>query len=111
MMVPRTVWNEVGGLDETLHVAFNDVDFCLRLRERGYWIVYTPLAELYHNESSSRGRLHPTEDEKVLIERWGTFEEIYDPFINANVLHFNPLKLRERPKPRRQGVPELHALR
>ncbi len=98
MMVPRTVWDEVGGLDETLHVAFNDVDFCLRIRERNYWIVFTPLAELYHNESASRGRLHPTADEAVLIDRWGTFEDIYDPFINANVLHFNPLTLRSRPK-------------
>jgi O-antigen biosynthesis protein len=98
MMVRREVWDELGGLDETLHVAFNDVDFCFRIRERGYWIVYTPLAELYHHESASRGRLHPMADEKLLIERWGTAEQIYDPFVNANLLDFNPLRLRRAPK-------------
>ena len=46
---------EAGGLDETLEVAFNDIDFCLRLRELGYRNVWTPHAELYHHESASRG--------------------------------------------------------
>ena len=46
MMVRREVFESVGGFDERLPVAFNDVDFCLKLRERGYLVVYTPLAEL-----------------------------------------------------------------
>ena len=46
---------QVGGFDENLAVTFNDVDFCLRLREAGYWIVWTPYAELIHHESASRG--------------------------------------------------------
>ena len=55
MMVRREVFHQVGGFDERLAVAFNDVDFCLRLREQGYRIVWTPYAELYHHESASRG--------------------------------------------------------
>ena len=56
MLVRRSAYLEAGGFDEThLKVAFNDVDFCLRLRQHGYRIVYTPYAELYHAESASRG--------------------------------------------------------
>jgi GT2 family glycosyltransferase len=51
----RAVFGEVGGFNGDLRVAFNDVDLCLRLRQRGYLIVWTPLAELYHHESASRG--------------------------------------------------------
>jgi GT2 family glycosyltransferase len=56
MLVRRSAFLEAEGFDEThLKVAFNDVDFCLRLRQHGYRIVYTPYAELYHAESASRG--------------------------------------------------------
>ena len=54
--VKKSIYDEVGGLDETnLTVAFNDVDFCLRVQKAGYRNVYTPYAELYHHESISRG--------------------------------------------------------
>jgi GT2 family glycosyltransferase len=56
LMVRRPVYEQAGGLNEFLTVAFNDVDFCLRLRARGYRNVWTPWAELYHHESASRGR-------------------------------------------------------
>ena len=53
----REVFDEVGGFDdEHLAVSFNDVDFCIRVREAGYRIIWTPGAELYHYESISRGR-------------------------------------------------------
>ena len=55
LVVRRSVWEEVGGLDPALAVAFNDVDFCLRVRALGYRNVWTPFAELYHHESASRG--------------------------------------------------------
>ncbi|MDH5527970.1 MAG: glycosyltransferase family 2 protein [Nitrospirota bacterium] len=52
----KDVYNKVGGFNEKdLKVAFNDVDFCLRVREAGYGIIWTPLAELFHHESASRG--------------------------------------------------------
>jgi glycosyltransferase involved in cell wall biosynthesis len=55
-VVRRNVYLQLGGFDEVnLPVTFNDVDFCLRLREAGYWIVWTPHAELVHHESASRG--------------------------------------------------------
>jgi O-antigen biosynthesis protein len=56
MLVRKSVYAEVRGMDsEHLKVAFNDVDFCLKVREAGYRNVWTPFAELYHHESKSRG--------------------------------------------------------
>ncbi|TLM80010.1 glycosyltransferase family 2 protein [Microbulbifer harenosus] len=56
LLVRKSVFEEVGGLDEeNLTIAFNDVDFCLKVREAGYRNLWTPYAELYHHESISRG--------------------------------------------------------
>ena len=66
MMVKRSVYEELGGLEEKLKVAFNDVDFCLRARDKGYLVVYNPEVKLYHYESKSRG----TEDSKEKIRRF-----------------------------------------
>ena len=55
LMMRREVFEEVGEFDENLAVAFNDVDYCLRIREKGYLIVYNPFAMLTHFESLSRG--------------------------------------------------------
>jgi glycosyltransferase involved in cell wall biosynthesis len=55
LVVRKNLYFEVGGLDEALTVAFNDVDFCLKVRDAGYRNVWTPFAELYHHESLSRG--------------------------------------------------------
>jgi len=56
LMVNRKKWNEVGGLEEDLKVAYNDIDFCLKLLEKGYYNVMLPMVELYHYESKSRGK-------------------------------------------------------
>jgi len=85
MMVPRRVFDEVGGFDEDLRVVLNDVDLCLKIRQRGHLIVYTPHALLYHYEGSSRGRLHPPPDEKVFQERWRDFLNRGDPYYNPNL--------------------------
>lgn len=55
LLVRKSIYDEVGGLDEAFAVAFNDVDFCLKVREAGYRNVYTPYAEMIHHESASRG--------------------------------------------------------
>jgi len=55
LMMRRSVYREIGGFDAAFQVAFNDVDLCMRIREVGYLIVWTPYAELYHCESKSRG--------------------------------------------------------
>src|SRR5690606_18781917 len=77
LVVRRAVYEQVGGLDESLAVAFNDIDFCLRLGEAGYRNIWTPFAELYHHESASRGS-EDTEEKKarfanevaLMIRRW-----------------------------------------
>jgi GT2 family glycosyltransferase len=57
LAIRHAIFDSVGGFDEEkLAVAYNDVDLCLRLREKGYYTVFTPFAELYHHESASRGR-------------------------------------------------------
>lgn len=55
MLVKASVFREVGGFDEELKVAFNDIDFCMKVRSVGQKVVFTPYAELYHYESKSRG--------------------------------------------------------
>ena len=68
ILVRREVYLEVGGFDEKhLKVAFNDIDFCLKLRARGYRILYTPQAELYHHEHASRGSEYTEANEQRFI--------------------------------------------
>jgi GT2 family glycosyltransferase len=85
MLVRKSLFNELGGLDEeNLRVQFNDVDLCLRMREKGYSIVYTPYAELYHHESVSRGHWSVDLTENLYMrERWGEVLD-NDPYYNAN---------------------------
>jgi O-antigen biosynthesis protein len=88
----RKIFDEVGGFNgRDLRVAFNDVDLCLRVRERGYLIVWTPLAELYHHESASReSDLLPARHQEFLLEyeymrsKWGRLLD-RDPYFNANL--------------------------
>ncbi|MEA2534775.1 MAG: hypothetical protein QOJ93_2586 [Actinomycetota bacterium] len=85
MMTRTAFFTELGGFEERLTVAFNDVDFCLRVRQAGYEVVYTPYAELYHYESASRGTLHPPADETFFCGRWGRPGDIVDPYYNPNL--------------------------
>ena len=92
MMVPRDVWEKVHGLDEAFEVAFNDVDLCMRIREAGYLIVWTPYAELYHYESKSRGYEDTPEKQKRFEGevhrfqgRWKKELEEGDPYYNPNL--------------------------
>lgn len=64
MMVEKTKWEEVNGMEEKLKVAYNDVDFCLKLLEKGYYNVFVPMVELYHYESKSRGKDNTSEKKK-----------------------------------------------
>lgn len=85
MMMPRRVFEEVKGFDERLAVALNDVDLCLRLRQRGYLIVYTPFALLYHHESGTRGGLSPPKEEDLVWTLWGDVIRRGDPYYNPNL--------------------------
>ena len=92
LMVKKSLYDELGGLDEDFRVALNDVDFCLRLREKGYLNVFTPFAELYHFESASRGidvvdeaKAKRYEEESALFrDRWKELLEKGDPYYNPN---------------------------
>ena len=66
-------------------MALNDVDLCLRLRQRGHLIVYTPFALLYHHESGTRGKLHPPKDDELVWRRWGDIIRKGDPYYNPNL--------------------------
>ena len=91
LMVRKSVYDEVNGLDESFAVAFNDVDFCVRVRQAGYTNVFTPFAQLYHYESKSRGMEDNPEKQKrfqgeVLRfqARWGDLLAAGDPCTNPN---------------------------
>lgn len=89
MMTPADVFRQLGGFEERLAVAFNDVDYCLRAREKGYEIVYTPHAVLYHDEGSSRGvgGSQSAEDEAYFRQRWqGYRDPYYKPSFDAHQL-------------------------
>ena len=92
LMIKKDIYFQVGGLDEVnLSVAFNDVDFCLKVREAGYRNVWTPYAELYHHESATRG-LEDSEEKKkrfssevhFMLNKWGNLLES-DPAYNPNL--------------------------
>ena len=91
LLIRKEIYDEVHGLDESYAVAFNDVDFCVRVREAGYTNVFTPFAQLYHNESKSRGMEDNPEKQKrfqgeVLRfqARWGDLLAKGDPCTNPN---------------------------
>jgi GT2 family glycosyltransferase len=112
LLVRRSIFEEVGGLDESLQVAFNDVDFCLRVRAAGYRNLWTPFAALYHHESASRG----TEDTPAKVtrfeseirfmrERWGDSLDA-DPAYNPNLsLNTTPFALAFPPRETDGGAP------
>jgi GT2 family glycosyltransferase len=89
--IRRSVFFEVGGFDEVnLPVAFNDIDLCLRIGNRGYRVLWTPFAELVHLESASRGRDSADHAQHVnglqhLRKTWGAITESADPFHNPNL--------------------------
>ena len=91
MMIRRDVYDEMNGYDETFEVAFNDVDFCMRVRKAGYLIVFTPFAELYHYESKSRGLDDAPEKRARFVgeverfqKRWAKELAEGDPYYNPN---------------------------
>ncbi len=91
MMVDRRAWEAAGGFDENLAVAFNDIDFCLKVRDNGYLVVYEPNVELYHYESKSRG-YEDTPEKQMRFQseidymkaRWKQILHDGDPYYNPN---------------------------
>ncbi len=92
IMNPKSIYEEVGYMDEGLAVAFNDVDFCLKIREKGYLIVYNPFVEFWHYESKTRGSENTPEKIKRFQgeicrfeQRWPEILETGDPYYNINL--------------------------
>lgn len=91
-MTKKSVWNKVNGFNEKYAVAFNDVDFCMRIRKAGYLNVWTPYAEAYHYESKSRGLEDTLEKQKRFQSEvlrfkndWGRELIEGDPYYNVNL--------------------------
>lgn len=92
LLTRRSVFEEVGGLETDLKVAFNDVDYCLKVRDKNYLVVYNPYALLHHYESKSRGN-DDTYDKMVRFEseieymrnKWSEILENGDPYYNVNL--------------------------
>lgn len=110
LMVKRSLYSELGGLDENFAVALNDVDFCIRLRQKGLLNVFTPFAELFHYESASRGsdvdesassanqERYNAESEQFRT-KWKEVLEAGDPYFNPNFsLDYSNYVLRGNPK-------------
>ncbi len=96
LMVKKEKFFEVGGLDEKFRIAFNDVDFCLKLGAKGYLNVYTPYSRLYHYESISVGKPEKLtrnikefkKEQRLMVKKYGTIL-INDPFYNQNLTLFD----------------------
>lgn len=91
LLVKKSLYDEVGGLDESFEISLNDVDFCLKLREKNLLNVFTPFAELYHYESISRGlddsgeKAERYDQESARFrEKWKSVLEAGDPYYNVN---------------------------
>lgn len=92
-MVRKAVFDEVGGYCEDFAVGFNDADFCLRVRDAGYCVTFTPYVKLYHYEFVSRGReagnhekeLRWKREQALFMERWPEYFVEGDPFSNPNL--------------------------
>lgn len=92
LIIRKSAYLSVGGLNETdLPVAYNDIDFCLRLQEAGYKNIWTPYAELYHHESATRGyedtpekKARFAKEKDYMKKRWGDVL-LNDPAYNPNL--------------------------
>lgn len=100
LMVKKSVYEEVGGLEEEFQVAFNDVDFCLKVRKAGYLIVYDADVKLFHYESKSRGMEDTTErfirfgNEMMLLNsKWDILSTFVDPYYNPNLSYLEYYKI------------------
>ena len=92
MMAKRSIYEKVGYMDEDFAVAFNDIDFCLKIIESGKLIVYNPFVELKHYESKSRGEEDTPEKQArfkgeidLFYKKWGDYKKKGDPYYNINL--------------------------
>lgn len=85
MMMPRDLYEVVGGFSEHFFTAYQDVDLCLKIRERKKRIIWTPRAVFVHHESASRGRYYDHVDRHLLLDFWEPLINSGDPYYNPNL--------------------------
>ena len=99
MMTKKSIYEDIGGLDEKFEVAFNDIDYCMRIRKVGFEVIFTPYAKMYHYESVSRGYETTEAKEKRFrgeterfLGKWGTEikngDEFYNPHLTLKYENF-----------------------
>jgi O-antigen biosynthesis protein len=111
-LLRRLVFDEVGGFnEEDLPILYNDVDLCLRIRERGYLVVYTPHAELYHHETMTRKKVDTPAEVLYMRERWEgklDADPYYNPHFSRGLGDFNLRADLLRPEILRPNVERSH---
>src|SRR4029077_5800018 len=85
MMIRKSLFHEIGGCNEYFFTAYQDVDLCLRLRERGMRVIYTPRVLVLHHESISRQNHYDMIDRMLLLYQWEKIIERGDPYYNPNL--------------------------
>jgi len=92
LMTKKSVFIQVGGFDERYQIAFNDIDFCLKVRQKGYLIVFTPFAKAYHFEFKTRGiddtfekKLRFNREKEMFIKNWNEILVFGDPYYSPNL--------------------------
>lgn len=85
MMTLTSLYREVGGYSEELAVSYNDADYCLKIRQKGFWVVYAPKAELTHMESQTRVASLDIKEQAWYHQRWA-MDVVSDPFYNERFL-------------------------
>jgi GT2 family glycosyltransferase len=114
LMIRRKVFEGIGGFDSNFRLAFGDIDFCMKVRENGYLVVWTPYSELYHYESLTRG-FEDTEEKRnrfanevaLFRQKWSAALERGDDYYNPNLtlstenfgINPNPVNVSVRIKP------------
>jgi O-antigen biosynthesis protein len=86
LMMRKSLFLEIGGFNEHFFTAYQDVDLCLRLRDRGLRIIYTPEAVVVHHESVSRKSYYDMVDRMLLLDRWEPVIKRGDPYYNPNLV-------------------------
>ena len=90
MMTKKSLYEELGGMDEDFQVAFNDIDFCLRMREIGKLVVFQAYAELYHHESLTRGYENRPENRKRFKDETRRFKSRWKEILRKGDPYYNP---------------------
>ena len=89
MIIKKSTFEEIGGFDTSFPVAYNDIDICLKVRDRGLLVMYEPYVEAYHYESKTRGYEDTDEKKKRLLEDTNRLKNKWEKYFNENDKYFN----------------------